>query len=474
MNKKLFFTFSVFLIFLIPFFMFIKNYFKFNDCVFLRILNSEDYIDKNLIREFEKFEEEKSQKKVKVIYDTFDTQENMFNIIKTNKVKYDLVCISDYMFQKIMRYDQNFIMPLEQSKISNYFFLHNNQKNYCSHFIQKILKENNMYDKSICYMWGFIGLVYNPEFIKFKKNNLQIKEIDQNMKYWNNLWNKKYQNTISIKDSIRDTYALGILNTFQKELENSKNKSNVFNYGNDNDQNAQNHINQIKQQLIKLKSNIFGFENDSGKEDIANGKIGINLSWSGDAVYSIKKAKKNKINLHFNVPNDGMTNIWMDQWIMTKYVDSNKTREIAYDFLNFISDSHNVIKNTKKIGFTSPIVSDEIFNFFKNEYQQNNHDKKNEYDLNYFFGLKNQTNNKYKIFVSDDKIYQIKAQFPEAKNIHNLIMMQDFGKNSNLILDMWHELKTKNDDSFILFEILLLTSEISLFLVIYFFSKRRK
>lgn len=458
--------FSTFFIFLTPFFMLIQNCFQSNDCVFLRVLNSEDYIDKDIIQEFEQFEEENKKKKVKVIYDTFDTQENMFNIIKTNKIQYDLICISDYMFQKIMHYDQNFILSFEKSKIPNYF---DDQKNHCSPFIQKFLKENNMYDKSICYMWGFIGLIYNPEFYKFKKNNLKIEEIDQDMKYWHNLWNEKYQKTITIKDSIRDTYMLGILNAFQKELENSKNKNDIFNYGNENDQDAQKHINQIKEQLIKLKSNIFGFENDNGKEDIANGKIGINLSWSGDAVYSIKKARKNKIKLHFNVPNNGMTNIWMDQWVMTKYVNSHQTKEIAHEFLNFLSDSKSVIKNTKKIGFTSSIVSNEIFDFFKNEYQSNNHEKNNEYDLNYFFG-KDQP---YKIFVSDDKIYQLKAQFPEAKNIHNLMMMRDFGKNNNLILDMWHELKSTDDNLFVVFEVLLLVVEVSVLLIIYFLSKKK-
>ena len=440
---------------------FIFDNIKNKNSVVLKILNSEDYIDKEIISDFEE------KNNVKIVYDTFDTQENMFNIIKTNKIQYDLICVSDYMFQKIMNYDKEFIEKLDENLIPNYYDKNKNEeKSKCSDFIEKILKNEGIHEKAVCYMWGFIGLVYNVDFPIFKKQKLEEKDIDNDMKNWNILWDKKYQKTISIKDSIRDTYALGILKTFKKDFEDkTKNKTKIFNYGNENDKDAIKHIEEVKNNLKELKKNIFGFENDSGKEDIANNKIGINFSWSGDAVYSIKKARQNGINLHFSVPDNGTTNIWFDQWIMTKYAKINKKSEIAHRFLNFISNSKNVIRNTKKIGYTSAIASEEIFKYYSEVYEDLNSEE--EYDLDYFF------NNKRKIKISKEKKYQLKAQFPESKNIENLVIMKDFGKNNELILNMWNELKSE-DNNFYIYEIVIILIESILFIYIFYRIKKIK
>lgn len=472
MKKKILFLLLTIISILCSLF-FIFNKFIFQNhknTVFLKILNSEDYIDRTIIDDFEK-----ENPNVKIIYDTFDTQENMFNIIKTNKIQYDLICVSDYMLQKIMNHDATFITKLNQELIPNYYQEENKTASHCSDFIKQILIKEKKYEKTVCYMWGFIGLVYNVEFPTFKKQKLKIEEIDKDMNDWNNLWDKKYQKTISIKDSIRDTYALGILKTFQNELSNAneEEKKNIFNYGNEKDEKAVEHIEKIKNNLKELKNNIFGFENDSGKEDIANNKIGINLSWSGDAVYSIKKARQKKINLHFSVPDNWTTNIWFDQWIMTKYAVTNGKEKIAHDFLNFISKTDNVIKNNKKIGYTSAIASEKIFQSFKKEYEDTNSSEKEIYDLNYFFKSNENDNYEYQIKVSKEKKYQLMAQFPKSENIKNLIIMDDFGKNNELILNMWNELKS-DDNNFYIVEMIVILIETIIFICFFLHIKKIK
>ena len=54
-----------------------------------------DYIDTNLISDFE------SETGYKVVLDTFDTNEEMYPIIKNNTVQYDVICVSDYMVEKL-------------------------------------------------------------------------------------------------------------------------------------------------------------------------------------------------------------------------------------------------------------------------------------------------------------------------------------------------------------------------------------
>ena len=89
----------------------------------LRILNFEDYI-----YEYEEGDEEYSSgandykldmvdqfvsywaethdgEKIEVVYDTFDTNETMFNELQTGKTTYDVIIPSDYMVQKLLSND---------------------------------------------------------------------------------------------------------------------------------------------------------------------------------------------------------------------------------------------------------------------------------------------------------------------------------------------------------------------------------
>ena len=69
----------------------------------LKVYNWVDYIDESLLDEFKEFFYEKHNEKIEVIYDTFETNESMYNTLKTGKTNYDLVCPSDYMMQKMIR-----------------------------------------------------------------------------------------------------------------------------------------------------------------------------------------------------------------------------------------------------------------------------------------------------------------------------------------------------------------------------------
>ena len=452
-----------------------KNVIKENKVIYLRILNSEDYIykqiknenEKDLIIQFEDYMQTKG-KTVKVIYDTFDTQEDVLNILKSNKKKYDLVCISDYMIQKFIKSD--LIIPFDKYKIPNYYDM--NSTHHCSNFVyQKLsminIKNNNFNDYALCYMWGTVGITYNPNYYKFKKRGIKTFEIIKDMNDWNSLWNKKYKNAISIKNSIRDVFFIGLLNVFKKQIENANyNEKNViFNYGNEKDKNAKDHIEIVKKKIIQLKKNIYGFECDSGKEDIVTEKIGINLSWSGDAIYSIKKAKKEKnLDLYYSIPTTG-TNLWFDCWVMLKNADVN----LSSEFLNFISDSKNAIKNMEYTGFTSAIISDDIFNYFKQKYNNNVGNYK--YDLTYFFIKNKFDKNKYIFNISEnDKNKQIVAQFPEEKKINSLMIIEDYGLNNNLLLKMWIDFKIAGFSKYIIFILFLEFFIISYFI---FFIKKK-
>ena len=65
----------------------------------LYVYNAGEYIDPNLIEEFEQ------ETGIKVTYDVFETLEEMYPVIEAGGVNYDVVCPSDYMIQKMKEND---------------------------------------------------------------------------------------------------------------------------------------------------------------------------------------------------------------------------------------------------------------------------------------------------------------------------------------------------------------------------------
>ncbi|MCQ2791953.1 MAG: extracellular solute-binding protein [Bacilli bacterium] len=456
---------------------------------YLRILNSEDYIgrgtyiyqegdekkeeDIDVINDFEEWEKS-CGRNVKVIYETFDTMENMYNTLKTGKTKYDLVCASDYMVQKLVNLDLLERMDNKVTDIPNY------EKN-ASSFIRDRLKnikwgdkdKYNLDDYSVCYMWGTLGLLYNPTYELLDARGLKPDDVHNAMTSYDSLWDERFQKVVSVKDSMRDTYAIGLIHTFKDELKDKSiiERQKIFDYGGVNDSNAKEHIDLIKQDLLTLRDNIFGFEVDSGKEDIVTEKIGIDTAWSGDAVKAINNAEEEKnLKLYYSIPTEG-SNLWFDCWTMQR----GANKELSYEFLDFISEPNNAIKNMKIIGYTSSIQGKEIFDYYNKKYAPISNSSNEKYDVSYFFDDESQKE------LTIDKKYlgrQIAAQFPKKEVADSLMVMKDYGDNNDLILKMWEEVKHESLPiwAIVLFviEIVLIASAIFVFAFLKFRNKKQR
>lgn len=57
-------------------------------------------------------------------------------------------------------------------------------------------------------MWGTMGFVYNPEYVD-----------KEDVSSWGALWMDKYANQSTIKDSVRDSYFLGLAYVAKDELD---------------------------------------------------------------------------------------------------------------------------------------------------------------------------------------------------------------------------------------------------------------
>lgn len=360
----------------------------------IRVLNLEDYIyideensDNDLIHQFEAYANEKfGYDDVKVVYDTSDTNESEYNDLLTGRINYDLVCTSDYMLQKFVRED--LVVPLNKDALVNY-------NTYASGTIKERLdqisvvrdgKELFLEDYAVGYMWGTLGLLVNPGFGLMEEAGLSEKDVYRDAQSWDILWNENYKNTASIKNSMRDTYAVALMHGYDgalnalKEAHNSETDpisdedynsrlSEIF-----NKTDSEVTLPMVKEELSTLKKNIFGMEVDSGKQDIVTGKIGLNLAWSGDAVYSMDQAEDPELvsdpfELYYSIPENG-SNIWSDGWAIPKNDGkrSQETYDLAMAFLDFISRPDIASLNMDYSGYTSFIGGDAILELVRDWY----------------------------------------------------------------------------------------------------------
>ena len=87
----------------------------------INVFNCGDYIDPSLIKQFEK------ETGIKVNYDTYDTNEIMYQKVKTNPGTYDIVVPSDYMIEKMIAEDM--VEAIDFSNIPNYEYIGEEYKN---------------------------------------------------------------------------------------------------------------------------------------------------------------------------------------------------------------------------------------------------------------------------------------------------------------------------------------------------------
>lgn len=321
----------------------------------LNVYNCEEYIaegeDFDMIEEFEKYYyETHHHKHVTVNYSTYGTNENMYNELKLTKNKkkgtysYDLVCPSDYMLMKMIT--ENMLEEYDLDEKGEYKYIPNYNENV-SPYIKKLFNDNGWNKYGVCYMWGTMGYVYNPE-----------KVAHEDMKSWTGILKDEYKMKSTIKDSARDTYILAQGIAFKEKLDSLNKNAENYNASltsifNDTSEFA---MSESEKVLREVKEIVYGFEVDSGKGDMASGKIWINFAWSGDAVYAIDEAEKYGTELYYSVPEEG-SNVWFDGWVMPK----GANKELAQEFLNFINKPENTVKNMNYIGYTPSLAGKVMF-----------------------------------------------------------------------------------------------------------------
>ncbi|MBQ3571871.1 MAG: extracellular solute-binding protein [Clostridia bacterium] len=451
-----------------------------SSAVQLNIINWEDYIDigdeeaeiPSVIDGFESYYEAKYNVNLEINYSTQGTCENMYTELKLNPNHYDLVCPSEYMILKMIAEDM--LEPIQRTSEINVDVYDAGVSPYISNLFKNLkVGDKLLYDYAACYMWGTMGYIYNPEYVD-----------EEEIKHWNAIWNEDYANKCTIKDSVRDSYILAMgyvyedeLNALATELASKKESylqgslskadydkavadynaeiTNIFNNV------SQDSVNLAGKSLKSLTDSLYGYEVDSGKKDMASGKIWINFAWSGDAVYALDFAEDpeevgdNTAELYYTVPEEG-SNIFFDGWVMPKGANV----AVAQEFINYVQRPDIALRNMNYIGYTTSIATDEIFEYLVGEdgyaYAEEDVTLQNgkyfveeegeqievfPVDLSYLFSR----NGESYIAYTDVLGRQFTTQYPDEDTVNRCTVMRNFSDEELKRLNqMWENAKEGN------------------------------
>lgn len=271
-----------------------------SDQVTLRVYNWGDYIDEDVLAQFEE-----QNPDIHVVYDTFDSNESMLAKMDGG-VQYDVLIPSDYMIEKLIQEDR--LAELDLSQIPNYANIDDSFKNLA-------YDPDNKY--SVPYTWGTLGIMYNTTMV------------DETVDSWNILWDEKYKGNIIMYDSSRDSMAVAL-----RKLGYSVNTKNDA------------EIEAAAQALTSQKPLVKAYMTDTIKQAMVGGSAALSVVYSGDAMLCMEENP----DLAYVVPKEG-SNMWFDSIVVTK---DCQNMDAAYRFINFLCDPEVAAKNSEYIGYSTP------------------------------------------------------------------------------------------------------------------------
>ena len=365
----------------------------------LKVYNWADYIDEELIDEFETWYEEQTGEPVEIIYQTFDINETMLSKIELGHEDYDVVCPSDYIIERMLAND--LLLPLERDFGETPDYIGNVAPYIVEKFNQIEGNGKNANDYSVGYMWGTVGLTYNPKYIP-----------DEEVKSWDVLRNPAYSGKVLMKDAFRDVYT-SLLVALNKEAIDAGEKS-IEKISFDTSEES---IKLVEDYLNSFKESVCGWEADFGKEQMTKELAWINLTWSGDAQWAIDEAADIGMDLRYAIPETGSA-VWFDGWVIPKYAKNIKA---ARYFINFMCKPENALRNMDMTGYVSAIGGDEILESISDP------EEFEPIDASYFFG------------AQADSVCINPVMYPEKNIIERCAMMHDRGTEE--LLKMWSRIK---------------------------------
>ena len=368
----------------------------------LKIYNWADYIDEDVLSQFQEWYKEQTGEEVEIIYQLFDINEIMLAKIERGKEDFDVVCPSEYIIERMLRND--LLLPIDKDFGDTPNYIDSNISPYIVDRFNMIDGSGkNANDYAVGYMWGTTGLLYNTKYVTAEQASS-----------WSILQDEQFRKKIFIKDAFRDVYSPILVYLKRDAIDRGEVTMDEVMYDASDES-----IALVEEFLKRAKRNVAGWEADFGKEMMTKEKAYINLTWSGDAVWAIEEAADVGVTLDYYVPDEG-SNVWFDGWVIPKYAKNIKA---ARYFINYMCRADVALKNMDAIGYVSAVATPEVLKAKIDDTLEN------AVDASYFFG-KGAEN------VKIDAVL-----YPDRKVIERCAMMHDSGARTEQMLEMWARVK---------------------------------
>lgn len=289
---------------------------------------AEDTLDVN--KEFEK------ETGIKVNYTTYDSNENMYNKIKSGGANYDIIIPSDYMIERMI--DEDMLEKINFDNITNY-------KNIIPKYKDLYFDPKNEY--SVPYNVGMVGLVYNTKMVEGTPDS------------WSIMWDEKYKGQVLMFNNSRDAFGIA-----------------QFLLGIDVNTTSEQDWKKAYQKLKEQKPVVQSYVMDDVFNKMEGGEAAIAAYYAGDCI----GMAENNPDLAFVYPKEG-TNIFVDSICIPKGCQNKDAAEL---YINFLLRGDIALANAECLCYATPnraVLDNEDYSFRDNEmlYPDEEHTPTTEY-----------------------------------------------------------------------------------------------
>ncbi|MBV6285805.1 polyamine ABC transporter substrate-binding protein [Pseudomonas aegrilactucae] len=286
----------------------------------LHVYNWSDYIAPDTIAKFEK------QSGIKVVYDVFDSNETLEAKLLAGKSGYDVVVPSNNFLAKQIK--AGVYQELDKSKLPNW-------KNLDQDLLKAVGDASDQGNKhAFPYMWGSIGIGYNPEKVKAA---LGVDKIDS----WDVVF--KPENIAKLKScgvSFLDapTEMIPAALHYLGKPTDSKDKAEL-----------KADLKAAEDLFLSIRPSVAYFHSSKYISDLANGNICVAVGYSGDLEQSKARAHEagDKVKLAYSIPKEGAGTFY-DMVAIPK--DATNV-DAAYQFMNFLMQPEIMAEITNAVRF---------------------------------------------------------------------------------------------------------------------------
>lgn len=283
----------------------------------LHIYNWSDYIDEEVLEDFEK------ETGIKVTYDVFDSNEVLETKLLAGGTGYDIVVPSGGFLSRQIQ--AGVFQKLDGSKLSN-------RKNMWAEIEANTAKYGPLNEYSINYMWGTTGIGYNVEKAKELTGSEEVVS-------WSTIFDPA--KIAKFKDC-----GIHILDAPDEIIPAAMNYLGL-------DPNTTNPEDFAKAEtlLLSIRPYVQKFHSSEYINALANGDICLTVGWSGDVLQARDRADEADagISVAYSIPSEGAL-MWFDQMAIPK---DAKNVEEAHTFLNYIMRPETIAKASNYVYYAN-------------------------------------------------------------------------------------------------------------------------